>query len=142
VSYSVPKIDVLVSATLRSQPPVQRVATWQVPNTLIQTLTGRLPPGGLATGNTTIAILDNDHRLYADNRRTQIDMRFAKIFRFGGRRANAGVDLGNLLNTNYATTYEDNYQYSLGNTATGGTWNNPTAIYTPRFIRWNVTVDF
>jgi hypothetical protein len=142
VSYTVPKIDVLVSATLRSQPPVQRVATWQVPNTLIRDITGRLPPGGLATGNTTVAILDNDHRLYADNRRTQVDMRFAKILRFGSRRANVGIDLGNLLNTNYATTYEDTYQYSAGNTAQGGTWNNPTAIYTPRFIRWNATIDF
>ena len=140
--YTVPKIDVLVSATLRSQPVVERVATWQVPNTVIQAITGRLPPGGLASGNTTIAILDNDHRLYADDRRTQIDMRFAKIFRFGERRVNLGLDLGNLLNTNYATTYEDTYQYSVNNTALGGTWNNPTAIYTPRFVRWNVTVDY
>ena len=141
-SYTVPKVDVLISATVRSQPALERVATWQVPNTVIQGITGRLPPGGLATGNTNIDILDNDHRLYADNRRTQIDMRFAKIFRFGKRRADVGVDLGNLLNTNYATTYENTYQYSAGNTATGGTWNNPTAIYTPRFVRWNLTVDF
>ena len=106
-SYTVPKIDVLVSGTVRSQPPLERVATWQVPNTVIQGIIGRLPPGGLATGNTNIDILDNDHRLYADNRRTQIDMRFAKIFRFGQRRVDVGVDLGNLLNTNYATTYEN-----------------------------------
>ena len=53
-----------------------------------------------------------------------------------------GVDLGNLLNTNYATTYENTYQFSAGNAATGGTWNNPTAIYTARFVRWNLTVDF
>ena len=63
------------------------IATWQVPNTVIQSIIGRLPPGGLATGNTSIEILDNDHRLFADNRRTQIDMRFAKILRFGSRRA-------------------------------------------------------
>ena len=46
-------------------------------------------------------------------------MRFAKIFRFGKRRADVGVDLGNLLNTNYTTTYENTYQYSVGNTAHG-----------------------
>ena len=86
-SYTLPKIDVLVSGTVRSQPALERVATWQVPNTVIQSIIGRLPPGGLATGNTTVDILDNDHRLYADNRRTQIDMRFAKILRFGSRRA-------------------------------------------------------
>ena len=113
-----------------------------MPNTVIQSLIGRLPPGGLATGNTNIEILDNDHRLYAGNRRTQIDMRFAKVLRFGRTRADIGVDLGNLLNTNYTTTYENTYQYSAGNTASGGTWNNPTAIYTPRFVRWNLTVDF
>ena len=123
-------------------PPLARVASWAVPNTLIQSIIGRLPPGGVASGNTTFDILDNDHRLFADNRLTQIDMRFAKIFRFGKRRADVGVDLGNLLNTNYATTYETTYQFSGGNTATGGTWNNPTAIYTPRFVRWNLTVDF
>ena len=141
-SYTVPKVDVLVSGTVRSQPALERIATWQVPNTVIQSIIGRLPPGGLATGNTSIDILDNDHRLFADNRRTQIDMRFAKILRFGSRRADVGVDLGNLLNTNYATTYENTYQYSAGNAAMGGTWNNPTAIYTARFIRWNLTVDF
>jgi hypothetical protein len=141
-SYTIPKIDVLVAGTLRSQPPLEFVANWAVPNSLIQSITGRLPPGATATGNTTINILDNDHRLYADNRRTQIDMRFAKIFRFGTRRLDIGVDLSNLLNTNYTTTYEGTYQYSLGNAAQGGTWNNPTAIYSPRFVRWNLTVDF
>jgi len=141
-SYTIPKVDVLISGTVRSQPALGLAASWQVPNTVIQSIIGRLPPGGLATGNTTFDILDTDHRLYADNRRTQIDMRFAKILRFGKRRVDVGVDLGNLLNTNYATTLESTYQYSVGNTATGGTWNNPTAIYTPRFVRWNLTVDF
>ncbi len=141
-SYTVPKIDVLVSAVVRSQPPLERVATWPVPNSVIQGIIGRLPPGGVAAGNTNIEILDNDHRLFPDNRRTQIDMRFAKILRFGQRRVDVGLDLGNLLNTNYATTYENIYQYSAGNTAGGGTWNNPTAIYTPRFVRWNLTFEF
>jgi hypothetical protein len=134
-------VDVLVSGTVRSQPALDRVANWAVPNAVIQSITGRLPPGATATGNTTIDILDNDHRLYA-NRRTQIDMRFAKILRFGGRRLDIGVDLNNLLNTNYTTTFENTYQYTAANTGLGGTWNNPTAIIAPRFVRWNLTVDF
>jgi hypothetical protein len=141
-SYVVPKVDVLVSGTVRSQPPIERSANWAVPNSVILASLGRLPPGGALGGNTTINILDSDHLLFADNRRTQIDMRFAKIFRFGGKRADVGVDLGNLLNTNYTTTYENTYQFSAGNTAQGGTWGNPTAIYQPRFVRWNVTIDF
>jgi len=140
-SYTVPWVDVLVSGTVRSQPALERSATWAFPNSLIEAAIGRLPPGSNASGTTTADILDADHRLFAE-RRTQIDMRIAKIFRFGGRRADIGIDLSNLLNTNYATTYENAYQFSTGNTLLGGTWGNPTAIYTPRFVRWNLTVDF
>ena len=139
-SYTIPKVDVLISGTVRSQPPAPLNATWNVPNTVVQTLLGRLPPGALATGNTAVALLDNDgKRLYADNRRTQVDMRFAKILRFGRTRTDIGVDLYNLLNTNYALTYESNYSYTQPN---GGTWQNPTSILAPRFARFNITVNY
>jgi hypothetical protein len=141
-SYTVPKIDVLVSGTVRSQPPLELTANWSIPNSLIRDAIGRLPPGTSATSTTSINVLDSGHLLFADNRRTQIDMRFAKILRFKEKRVDVGVDLSNLLNTNYATTYEPGYQYSVNNTLLGDKWNNPTAIYTPRFVRWNVTVDF
>jgi len=138
-SYTFPRVDVLVSAAIRSQPPLARTATWPVPNSVVVQLLGRVPPGGTLGGNTAVALLDNEHRLYADNRRTQVDLRVAKIFRFGSKRLDIGVDGENLLNTNYATTYDNTYQYGQPN---GGTWNNPTAIYTPRFVRLNLTVNF
>jgi hypothetical protein len=141
-SYTIPRVDVLVSATVRSQPPLALNATWPVPNSVVVQLLGRVPPGGTAGGTTNVTLLDNDHRLFADNRRTQIDMRVAKVFRFGARRLDVGVDGENLLNTNYATGYAGTYQFSAGNTAMGGTWNNPTAIYTPRYTRLNFTFSF
>jgi hypothetical protein len=151
-TYTIPTIDVLLSATLRSQPGSQLTANWTVPNTVVRTLLGRLPPGGAPNGTTTVALVDpsnpnansarSDHRLYADNRRTQIDMRVAKIIRLGRARADVGFDLGNLLNTNYATAYENTYEYSDGNELQGGTWNNPTRVYTPRFVRVNLSVTF
>ena len=95
----------------------------------------------MATGNTAIALLDNDRRVWED-RRAQVDMRVAKIVRLGSTRADIGVDIANMFNTNYATQFDNTYQFSVGNTAQGGTWNNPTAIYTPRFIRLNFTVSF
>jgi len=142
-SYTIPKIDVLLSGTFRSQPGAERIATWNVPNSVISGLglLGRIPPGGVATGNTAIALLDNDRRVWED-RRAQVDMRVAKIVRFGSTRADIGVDIANLFNTNYTTQFDNTYQYSVGNTAQGGTWNNPTAIYTPRFVRLNFTVSF
>ena len=141
-SYTIPRVDVLVSATVRSQPPLALNATWPVPNSVVVQLLGRVPPGGTAGGTTNVTLLDNDRRLFADNRRTQIDMRVAKVFRFGARRLDVGVDGENLLNTNYATGYAGTYQFSAGNTAMGGTWNNPTAIYTPRYARLNFTFSF
>lgn len=141
-SYTIPRVDVLVSAAVRSQPPPALIATWPVPNSVVVQLLGRVPPGGTAGGNTTVALFDNDHQLYADNRRTQVDLRVAKIFRFGKKRLDVGVDGENLLNTNYTTAYDNTYQYSVGNTGLGGTWNNPTAIYTPRYARLNLTVSF
>ena len=130
-SYTVPKVDVLISGTLRSQPAVQisgtahpaqpSGATWNVPNPVVRGLLGRLPPGGLATGNTTASLLDDgDNRLYADNRRNQIDMRFAKILRFGAPSLDVGVDLQNLLNTNYPTAYESQYYATRSRTAERG----------------------
>jgi hypothetical protein len=156
-SYTIPKIDVLVSGTVRSQPEVERTASWNLPNSptapvcvanpsactqTVLGLLGRLPAGSNATGNTAITLNDNDHRIFSDERRTQIDLRFAKIVRLGSTRADIGVDLANLLNTNYATAWDNTYQFSLGNTGNGGTWNNPTAIYAPRFVRLNFTLNF
>jgi carboxypeptidase family protein len=143
-SYTIPFVDVLVSTAVRSQPPLARTATWLVPNSLVSQpqYLGRVPPGGTAGGNTSVALLDTEHRLYAGNRRTQVDMRVAKIFRFRKTRVDIGVDGENLLNTNYTTGYENTYQYSAGNTGLGGTWSNPTAIYTPRYARLNFTVSF
>jgi len=155
-SYIVPKIDVLVSTTIRSQPPVQlsgipanatisaggASAMWIVPNTVIASVLGHLPAGTLANGNTTVQITDNVNRVYADTRRNQVDMRFAKVLRFGRTRSDIGIDIYNLLNTNYPTSYNTTYQYTAGNSAQGGTWGNPTSIYTPRFLRFNYTINF
>ena len=157
-SYTIPKVNVLISTTLRSQPSMQLLgstnptntgaapsgatpsgANMNVPNTVVQGLLGRLPPGGLATGTTVVALLDATNKLYADTRRNQIDMRFAKVFRFSARRFDVGVDLQNLLNTNYATAYESQYSYTA---AKGGTWNNPTTILGPRFMRLNFTLNY
>jgi hypothetical protein len=134
-AYTVPKVDVLVSTTVRSQPPASiGGADWIVPNSVVQSLLGRLPPGGILSGNTVVDLLDNgEHRLYAENRRTQVDLRLAKIFRLGRTRTDIGVDFYNLLNSNYALSYE---------TAYGATWQNPTSILSPRFARFNITVNY
>jgi hypothetical protein len=105
----------------------------------VQAALGHLPPGALITGTTLVPLLDNTNKIVADTRRTQIDMRFAKIVRFSGRRLDVGLDLQNLLNTNYGTVFESQYAYGVAN---GGTWLNPTTILGPRFVRVNLTFSF
>jgi len=153
-AYTVPKIDVLVSAQFRSLNPSNALpglvgstsatngaslsANAAVPNTLVQSLLGRVPPGAQTTGTTTINLLTAG-QLYPSERVNQMDMRFAKILRFGGRRADIGVDLYNVFNTNDTTGFDQSFTFSP--TATQR-WLQPTSIVAPRFARFNVTVSF
>ena len=147
-SYTVPKIDVLVSAVVRSQANAllggtpNTAASWQVPNSVIAAALGHLPPGATATGTTTIPLTDNEHRVYADERRTQLDMRFAKIVRFGRTRTDIGVDVNNVTNANYALGFNNTYIYNTDNTPRPAGWGTPTSIVNPRFVRLNFTVNF
>jgi hypothetical protein len=156
-SYTLPKIDVLVSASMRSleTTPGAGVATnglslaanYLVPNTCtatsppgcysIQQALGRLPANALATGTTTVNLL-NPGELYALERTTLVDMRFAKILRFGGRRVDVGVDLYNLFNSNVTTAYQQTYEQATN----GAAWLRPTAIAAPRLARLHATLTF
>ena len=86
-SYRIPKVDVLASTTIRSTRTVASEnasngaslsANYQMPNTVVQQLLGRLPAGAFATGNTTVNLLAPSE-LYPLDRRTEVDIRIAKI---------------------------------------------------------------
>jgi len=145
-SYSIPKIDVLASTTIRSTRTTASEnasngtslnGNYQIPNTVVQTLLGRLPAGASAAQNTTVNLLAPSE-LYPLERRTEVDVRIAKILRFGGRRLDLGFDLYNLFNSNTITTYDQTFLYSNN----GATWLNPTAILNPRLARFNATLSF
>ena len=149
-SYTVPKVDVLVSAIFRSQANAQpganpgtngasRSATYRMTATgpaagQFQTITGRPLAPGLATQDVDLVL---PGAVYGD-RINVVDMRFAKVLRFGRSKANVGLDLYNLFNTNTATTYETVYDPVTN----GARWLQPTAVLLPRFMRLNVQLDF
>ena len=145
-SYSIPKIDVLASTTIRSTRTTASEnasngtslnGNYQIPNTVVQTLLGRLPAGASAAQNTTVNLLAPSE-LYPLERRTEVDIRLAKILRFDRRRLDVGFDLYNLFNANTTTTYEQTFLYSNS----GATWLRPTAILNPRLARFNATLSF
>jgi hypothetical protein len=139
-SYTIPKVDVLVSTGIRLSPSPALGASFVIPNTVAQAQLGHLPFGGTATGNQTVALLDNEHRLFADRSHKQVDMRFAKIFRMGRTRADFGVDLYNIFNVNTPTGYDGGYDAPPA--VNGGQWLTPTGIVQPRFARLNLTLNF
>ena len=65
-------------------------------------------------------------------------MRFAKIFRFAGRRADVGIDLYNLFNSNVTTAISR----PTSSATNGAAWLTPTAIAAPRLARFHVTFNF
>ena len=147
VSYTVPKIDVLLSGILRSQANVQpggdvatngasRSANFLMTAAQFQAATGRpLRPG--VTTETVNILLPGE--IYGD-RINNLDMRVAKIVRIKGTRANIGLDLYNLFNANTPTTYEAAFAYP--DPTTVNRWMRPTAVLQPRFVRFNVQFDF
>jgi hypothetical protein len=144
-SYTVPKVDVLVSAILRSQANVQpggdvatngasRSANFLMTATQFQAATGHsLRPG--VTSETVNLLLPG--QVYGD-RVNNLDLRVAKIVRIKGTKANVGLDIYNVTNANTGTTFESTYDPA----SNGQKWMRPTAVLQPRFVKFNVQFDF
>jgi hypothetical protein len=127
--YTVPKVGVLLSGTMQSRPGPEITALWNVPASVIAQSLGRLPSGSVANIQTNILTAGE---LYGD-RITQIDMRVAKLVRFGRTRANIGIDIYNLFNSNVPLTYVTTY---------GATWGRPQSVLDARFAKLSAQIDF
>jgi hypothetical protein len=147
VTYTLPKIDVLVSGILRSQANTEPLtietgvatngvgvsANYTVDNTILAA-NGQTPFAPGITTQTVNLVLPSS--LFGP-RVNSVDMRFGKIIRFGGHyRANIAMDLYNLFNSNVGTAFNQGFGTN------GATWMRPTAVLNPRFARFNVTLDF
>src|SRR5262245_32800344 len=88
-SYTIPKVDLQVSGTVRSDQGDNLAANWAVPNAIIQPSLGR--PLSNSAPTATVNLIEPG-TLYGD-RVNELDLRFAKILRFGRTRTNVGVVL-------------------------------------------------
>ncbi len=131
VSYTVPKIDVLVAGTVRSDQGAPLRATWNAPKDTISAILGRTAQGA---GNTIAVDLVAPGEVWGD-RVNEIDLRFAKIVRFGGTRTHVGIDIFNILNSDAILTYNQTF-------APGGAWLAPQSVLTPRFVKVSAQIDF
>jgi hypothetical protein len=128
-TYVVPKVDVQVSGTWRSDPGDELRADYVVTNAIAAPSLGR----NLSSGNVTVNLIPRG-TLYAA-RRNNIDLRIAKILRFGTTRTQVGVDLYNVMNSDAVTTFNNGYSPT-------GAWLTPTGIAPARYARLNLQLDF
>jgi hypothetical protein len=137
-TYTVPKIDVLLSGTFRSEQGAPLSANLVVPNAVLQPILGR-PLSSGANGNITVNLIEPG-TLYGD-RLNEVDFRIAKLLRFGRTRTNVGVDIYNLFNANPALTYNAAYSFNPA-AATQAPWPRPLSVLTPRFAKISAQIDF
>ena len=88
---------------------------------MIQPSLGRPLAGGAS--NVVVALVE-PRSLYGD-RMNQVDLRFGKILRFGRTRANVGLDVYNVLNSNAVLAVNPAF----------ASWQQPTEILNARFAK-------
>jgi hypothetical protein len=130
-TYTVPKIDVLLAGTFRSDQGAPLRATWNAPVALVSAALGR--PASAA--GTTIPIdLVAPGQVWGD-RVNEIDVRIAKVLRFGRTKSTVGIDIFNLINSNAVLTYNQTF-------IPNGAWLAPQSVLTPRFMKVSAQIDF
>jgi hypothetical protein len=130
-AYTIPRIDVLVSATIRSDQGSQLAANYVVTSAQAQQTLGRPLAGN--TPSITVNLLEPG-AMWGD-RINEFDVRVAKILRFGRTRTNVGVDIYNVLNANPVLTYNQAF-------TPGGRWLVPTSVLAARFAKVSASIDF
>jgi hypothetical protein len=130
-SYTIPKVDVLIAGTLRSDQGAPLRATWNAP---LATITSALGRPAVAAGTTIPIDLIAPGDKWGD-RVNEIDLRFAKVLRFSGSRTHIGIDIFNILNSDAILTYNQTF-------APGGAWLAPQSVLTPRFVKVSAQIDF
>jgi hypothetical protein len=130
-AYTIPKIDVQISATVQSVQSVPIDANYAAPNAEVAPSLGRNLSGNAA--NVTVNLVAPG-TMYGE-RTNQFDMRIAKVLRFNKARTSLNLDLFNALNANTVL---------LQNNVFGGRtpWQQPQAILTARFVKLGVQFDF
>jgi hypothetical protein len=129
-TYTIPKIDVLVSGTYQNQPGVQLDANYNTP--VSATNLGR-PFTGATFRNYNIVTAGE---VYVE-RLNQIDFRVAKLFRLGGSRTMINFDFFNITNSNSVLT--ENATFVL---APSTAWRTPQSILLPRMFKLSAQFDF
>jgi hypothetical protein len=127
-SFTVPRIDVQVTASLQNLPGPEIEANYVASNAEVAPSLGRNLAGGAR--NVTVNLVE-PRTMYGD-RSNHLDLRIGKILRFGRTRTTVSLDLYNALNSSAVLGLSNAY----------GTWLRPQSILNPRFAKVVFQFDF
>jgi hypothetical protein len=161
-SYTIPWVDVLLGVIYQSRPGSPIAAIWQAPfsqavwepaSAARATTAGFYGTGTAVTTTQAVNLLDIGD-VYGE-RISLVDLTFAKNVRFKGKRANFGLDVYNLFNSDAATMYNTTYTATrlpngswqaddpaTPNAVEVNNWGAITGLVNPRFARVRVTLTF
>jgi hypothetical protein len=127
-SYTVPRVNVLVSAAFQSIPGPAEQATYTATNAVVQPSLGRPLSGNAA--NVPVNLID-PNVVYGD-RLNQLDLRFGKIVKYGRTRSTVSLDLYNVMNSSAVLQQSTAY----------GNFLQPQVLVVGRFAKIGLQFDF
>jgi hypothetical protein len=127
-SYTVPRIDVQLGATFQSLQGPEILANFTATNAIIAPSLGRNLAGNAA--NVSVNVVEPG-TMYGE-RLNQLDIRAAKILRFGRTKATLNFDVYNVLNVDTVLTVNNAY----------ASWQRPTSMMLARFAKFGLQFDF
>jgi hypothetical protein len=127
-AYTMPRIDVQVSASVQSLPGPEITAQYVATSAEVARSLGRPLSGN--TPNVTVNLV-RPRSMYAD-RINQLDLRISKILRFGRNRMTAGIDIYNALNSSSVLALNNAF----------ASWQQPQSILPARFAKLVLQLDF
>jgi len=128
-SYTIPRIDVLVSGTLQNLPGPPILANYNLSTADAAKTLGRPLSGGAA--NVSVGLI-NPNTVFGD-RLNQVDFRVGKVLRYGKIRSTVSLDLYNALNVSTILAQNNTF---------GPAWLQPTTIMPARFAKVSLQFDF
>jgi hypothetical protein len=127
-SYTVPRVNVLVSAAFQSIPGPAEQATYTATNAVVQPSLGRPLSGNAA--NVSVNLID-PNVVYGD-RLNQLDLRLGKILKYGRTRSTVSLDVYNLMNSSAVLQQSSAY----------GNFLQPQVLVVGRFAKISLQFDF
>ena len=127
-SYTLPRVDVQLSATFMSLPGPRADARYNAATTDVEPTLGRRLAGGAR--NITLNLVSPGTE-YGE-RLNQVDLRVAKLLQIRQIRTRVNVDLYNALNADTILAVNQNF----------AAWRAPTSVLAPRVGRLSLQFDF